>query len=135
MPPLKRAVAVVLVAAVALAAVVVLRGGSGSGRVDRAAAMLDDEDEFATSYEAADTLAKVGELLQAEGESCRGGSGDGDRCADLLAASAAAQVMAYRVLSCTAPGRFEARAAMAEHVDALADDRDPGEPPAPPTCR
>lgn len=127
----------VLVVAVVLALVVALlvRGGDDGDGLARARAMVDDDDRFGTAYEAGDAFAVIGQLLQEDGEACRrDDGGTSERCARLLAASAAAQVMAYRVLDCTAPGRFDARTDLAEHLDALASGDDPGDPPGAPDC-
>jgi hypothetical protein len=105
--------------------------GGGGGPVGDARRVLDDDDRFATSYEAGDALATVGGRLLEAGKACHGG------CDALLSASAFAQVLAVRVLDCTAPGRFAIRAAMRaylDEVDDLDDDATAPEPPDAPTC-
>ena len=124
-----------LVVLVAAAAVTVTACGADPSRVERAIAALDDEDRFATGEQAGDAMADVGALLQEEGTACRASDADAPRCDALLAASAAAQVPAARIIACTAPGRFEARTALADHLRAVDDDpRTAGPPPAPPDC-
>lgn len=122
----------VVVLAVALL-VVTRRDGNGDGLAE-ARRLLADDGRFDTAYDAGDTFAVVGQLLQEDGESCRRDDATRPRCAHLLSASAAAQVMAYRVLDCTSPGRFDARARLTEHLAALAAGQDPGDPPVPPDC-
>lgn len=85
--------------------------------------------------EAGDALARVGSILLQAGKEC-----DDDRCDALLSASAFAQVLAVRVLGCTAPGRFEMRRAMRRYLDAVAAARRHAgaavpEPPEAPRCR
>lgn len=129
--------ALVVLAAALLGAVTILvleRDGDDGG-LARGRALLADDERFDTAYRAADTLARVGELLQRDGADCRRDDGRAARCGHLLAASAAAQVMAVRVLDCTGPGRFAARTSLRDHLDAIADGDDPGQPPAPPDCR
>jgi hypothetical protein len=122
---LKRVAAVVL----ALAAATTACGGDRDV-VDRALDRLDDDDEFDTAFEAGDSLARIGGMLQAEGEV---------RSSEpLLSASAYAQVLAVRVLDCTAPGRHEAREAMRTFLHAVADVDDDArapQPPPAPDCR
>src|SRR5687768_1929248 len=102
---------------------------SGGGPVDDARRIVDDDDRFATSYDAGDALAKVGGQLLDAGKSCD--------CPALLSAAAFAQVLAVRVLDCTAPGRFEMREAMRAYLDDiedLDDDAAAPQPPRPPSC-
>ena len=105
--------------------------GGGGGPVADARHVLDRDSRFDTSYEAGDALAKIGSVLLAAGKRCEGG------CEPLLSASAYAQVLAVRVLDCTAPGRFEIRAAMRAELDAI-DGLPKGapapDPPRPPDC-
>jgi len=105
-------------------------GGGGGDAVDRALDRLEDDERFDTAFEAGDTFASIGGLLQAEGE---------ERSSEpLLSAAAYAQVLAVRVLDCTAPGRFEAREALRTFLRDVGDtddtDRAPQPPPAP-DCR
>jgi hypothetical protein len=124
----RRLVALVLVGALASC------GGSTSP-VERARRIVDDDDRFATSIEAGDALANVGSILLRAGKDC-----DDDRCGALLSASAFAQVLAVRVLDCTAPGRFQMRRAMRSYLDAVAAARRHSgvavpQPPEAPRCR
>jgi hypothetical protein len=111
-------------------ALVVLTACSDDDPVARALDALDDDDRFDTAEQAGEALAAIGADLLAEGR-------DRD-AAPLLSASAYAQVLAVRVLDCTAPGRSEIRAALRTYLEAVADadDDDPApEPPSPPDCR
>ena len=123
-------VAALAVAALVIVVVVAVIGDDDAGVVQRALSQLDDDARFDTAYEAGDTFASIGGRLQEEGES--------RDSLPLLSASAYAQVLAVRVLSCTAPGRFEARAALRELLEAVADlepDDPVPSPPSPPSCR
>jgi hypothetical protein len=124
-----------LIALVVAAAVTMAACGEDRSRLDEAIDVLDDADRFATGDEAGEAMADVGALLQEEGTECRSADPVAPRCDALLAASAAAQVTAARIIACTAPGRFEARTALAGHLRAVSDDpRGAGPPPAPPDC-
>lgn len=103
--------------AIALIGVLASCGGSASP-VERARRIVDDDDRFATSIEAGDALARVGSILLRAGKEC-----DDEGCDALLSASAYAQVLAVRVLDCTAPGRFQMRRAMRQYLDAVAEAR------------
>ena len=119
-----------------LLAALAVAGCGQPSRLERAEQILDDEDRFTTGLDAGEALADVGALLQEAGVACRERSPDSPRCSALLSASAAAQVMAVRIITCTAPGRFEGRMALLDHVRAVEDDPDrAGPPPAPPFCR
>ena len=125
-----RLVPLVVATVVALAAC-----GDEPTRVERAVDVLEDDDRFTTGERAGEAMADVGALLQEEGTECRSADPEAPRCDALLSASAAAQVTAARILGCTAPGRFEARTALADHLRAVDDDpRTAGPPPAPPDC-
>lgn len=121
---LRRASAAILVATLAACA-------GDPGPVDAARGVLDDDDRFQTSFEAGDALAQIGGRLLEAGRTCHGG------CDALLSASAYSQILAVRVLDCTAPGRFEMRAALRAYLDAiedLDDDAPAPQPPKPPDC-
>lgn len=103
-------------------------GGSRSGldaARDRAAA----DGSFSTAGRASEAFAMIAEDLLDAGRDC----GDGDRCADLLAASGWAQAVAVRVLRCTRPGVHAARADASALLAAL-DDGDRAELPPVPAC-
>ena len=105
----------------------------GSSPINQARKIVNDDDRFATSMEAGDALARVGSILLRAGKDCREG------CNALLSASAYAQVLAVRVLDCTAPGRFAMRRAMRRYLDDVEDARNHSAtavptPPAPPRC-
>ena len=96
--------------------------------------MVDDT-SFGTGIEAGETLARVAQHLERAVEACRREDG-GISCQALSASLGYSQVLASWVLTCTAPGRYEARTRMAaylEQVAAVAPDarRVPGPPPLP----
>jgi hypothetical protein len=123
-------VAPVLVAALALSTTAC---GRDASPVDRARTVVDDDGRFATSIEAGDALARVSSILLRAGKDCDGG------CDALLSAAAYAQVLAVRVLDCTAPGRFQVRRSMRRYLDAVEAARRTSsrlvpQPPPPPRC-
>jgi len=102
-------------------------GGGGGDAVAKARRVLDYDGRFATAYDSGDALAKIGSTLLRAGKRCDGGG-----CPALLSASAYAQVLAVRVLDCTAPGRERIRGAMRAELDAI-DELAPKAPaPTPP---
>ena len=117
-----------------LAVVLVALGvacSSGGGVVDDARRVLDDDGRFDTSFEAGDALAQIGGRLLAAGKRCESG------CDALFSASAYAQILAVRVLGCTAPGRFKVRRVMRtylDEIDGLPESGPAPEPPVPPDC-
>jgi hypothetical protein len=127
----------VLLAAAALVVVLSMASSAcseGASPIGRARAIVDDDERFATAIESGDALARVGSILLRAGKDCAEG------CDALLSASAYAQVLAVRVLDCTAPGRFEVRRAMRRELDAVDAARRRSAtavptPPAPPRCR
>lgn len=105
----------------------------GDSPITASRKIVDDDGRFDTSIEAGDALARVGSILLRGGKDCAEG------CDALLSASAYAQVLAVRVLDCTAPGRFEVRRAMRRYLDAVETSRNHSStavptPPAPPRC-
>lgn len=128
-------VVVLFVAAAALAAGFWVRSESeGLGRVS---ALLDDGDRHSTAFEAGDTLAEVAGLLLTEARRCDVSRETRRRCEATAQAAAFAQALAVRVLECTAPGRFEVRRALRDHlaaIDAMAPNDPPPPPPQLPTC-
>lgn len=120
----KRTLAIAMVAMIAACS-------GGGGPVADARKVLDDGSRFDTSFEAGDALAQIGGRLLDAGRRCDGG------CDALLSASAYAQILAVRVLDCTAPGRFEARDAMRSYldqIDGLSKSAPAPQPPRPPDC-
>ena len=123
-----------VLSAVVLAVTVVAPacGGDGGGPIADARHVLEDDGRFETSYDAGDALAKIASTLLRAGKRCDGGG-----CPALLSASAYAQILAVRVLDCTAPGRFRIRAAMRaelEAIDGLEPHASAPDPPDPPRC-
>jgi len=107
--------------------------GEGSSPIDQSRRIVNDDDRFGTSIEAGDSLAHVSSILLRAGKDCAEG------CDALLSASAYAQVLAVRVLDCTAPGRFQVRQVMRRYLDAIEHARNRSSktvptPPAPPRC-
>ncbi|MDQ1373838.1 MAG: hypothetical protein QOJ09_1176 [Actinomycetota bacterium] len=83
-------------------------------------------------------MARVAGLLRDDGSACRRDrSRDDRRCQARAAAFGYTQVVAVAVLSCTAPGRFQARTATLRYLRAIervgADGVLPT-PPPPPRC-
>ncbi|MEN3271771.1 MAG: hypothetical protein V7636_532 [Actinomycetota bacterium] len=105
----------------------------GDSPIGAARKIVDDDDRFATSIEAGDALAHIGSILLRAGKDCA------DGCDALLSASAYAQVLAVRVLDCTAPGRFKLRRVMRSYLDDVERSRQKSAtavptPPPPPRC-
>lgn len=127
-----RRVAGALLVSVALAGC-----GSDAGGLDAAIDIADDDAAFGTGPEAGESFARIAQHVDAARADCDDDT-DGTRCDALAAASGYAQVLAVRVLTCTAPGRFEARTAMLdllEAVESLGPDADEPPEPAPlPDC-
>lgn len=101
-----------------------------------AIAIAEDDGAFGTGPEAGDSLARIAQHLEDARARCS--ADEGARCAALGVASGYAQVLAARVLQCTAPGRFEARTGVLELLEAVdrMDDAatDLPEPPPLPDC-
>lgn len=122
----------------ALLAIVALAGcGSDRDGLEAAIAIAADDAEFGTGPEAGESFARIAQHVDDARADCDADA-DGVRCDALAAASGYAQVLAARVLTCTAPGRFEARTAMLgllEAIDSLGPDADEPPEPAPlPDC-
>lgn len=129
---------------VALAVLALVLGGTAlwwrSARptdvLQQATSVLDDRSRHGTAMAAGDALAEISGMLLDEARRCQR-SGDGQRCDATAQVAAFAQALAVRVLDCTAPGRFEARRVLREHLAAIdaMGPRDPAPPlPAVPTC-
>jgi len=119
--------------AVVVAVISISACSEGTSPIGQARKIIDDDHRFATSLEAGDALAHVGSILLRAGKDCREG------CDALLSASAYAQVLAVRVLDCTAPGRFQVRTAMRHYLDDVEKARNRSAhavptPPDPPRC-
>lgn len=76
---------------------------------------MHDADRFDTGIEAGETLARVSQHLERAIEDCRGDD-LGRQCQALSAAFGYTQVLAARVLACTAPGRYEARTGLMRYL-------------------
>jgi hypothetical protein len=115
---------------VAIVAVVAALAGCGGGTDDFAAArrIVDDRGRFASGIDAGESFAEAGRLLLADAERCSGA------CDDRFSAAAHANVLALRVLGCTAPGREDARSAMARYLAAIAAGVRSPTPPDAPSC-
>ena len=101
---------------------------------ERAVEVLDDDAGFTTAVGAGHSFLAVSELLRAEGEGCaRDGEQEQERaCEAWFAVSGYTQIVAVNVVECTAPGIFDARAALRDHVERLrAGDADNALPPVP----
>ncbi len=107
------------------AAVVLL---ADSPTVDDALRILDADPSFVSSEKGADSFADVADVLEAAGRTC-----DTPTCERLLEASAYARVVAVRVLDCTLPGLYDARAGMRSYVSQLRAGR-ATRPPSLPAC-
>lgn len=125
------------VLALAIAAAALAGCGSDAAPLDAAIDIADDEGEFGNGPEAGESFARIAQHLEDARAGCDAAV-DGTRCAGLAVASGYAQVLAARVLTCTAPGRFEARTAMRDllvAVDQLEPDAAKPPEPAPlPDC-
>lgn len=131
----RRVVVPIAVAAIVAAAVVTIIGamavgGEDSSSLERARALVADPGRFDSGEEAATTLARVAQHLNDAVRDCTAAGDPVDRCEALSAASGYAQVLAVRTLTCTAPGRFEARTGMSTLLDLVA--RAGGTPDDPP---
>ena len=102
-------------------------GGDGDD-LGKARRILDDESRFSTGLDAGEAFEEVGDLLLADARSCE------DACDGRFSAAAFARVLALRVLGCTAPGRLEARVAMARYLDDISEEREEPEAPGVPEC-
>lgn len=123
---------------VALLAALVLAPDDDPEPFERARSLLEDPQRFETGVEAAETLARAAQHLNDAIRNCRREAEHIARCRALSSASGYAQVLASVVLTCTAPGRFEARTRLASHlgrVDLVGAERATvPEPPPLPEC-
>ncbi len=87
--------------------------------LQRAAAVLDDGDRYRTAIAAGDALAEISGLLLDEARRCEPSRDAPRRCEAAAQAAAFAQALAVRVLDCTAPGRFEVRRVLGDHLTAI----------------
>lgn len=121
-----------------LAAVLVLTGRDGTSPLGSARSLADDPSRFETGQEAAETFARIAQHLNRAIEECVARGPGTPRCEALSAASGYTQVLASVVLTCTAPGRHEARtrtAAYLGEVEEVGAGRSaPPDPPPLPHC-
>lgn len=85
-------------------------------RLDEAIARLGDDDRFATSAEAGQTVADISVGLRQDGAACRSAGDETARCAALLSAAAFSAVTAVTLLDCTAPDVHDARVALRAYL-------------------
>lgn len=125
MIPRIRVAAVAVIVAVAVGAgLAVSRSPEG---VEGALEVLRDDSNFQSPRGAGESLARVADLLFADGKACAQRRGDQtSACVARLRASAHAHVAALRVLRCTLPDAHDARGAVLAAVEAIERvDRDP----------
>lgn len=125
--------ALLAVAALTTAAVTGVAGLDRFGREDhltKARAVMRDDAEFATATDAGAAFIQVSSLLQAAGEQCLR-EGRGPSCDHLFVTAAYSRVSAVSVLSCTRRGIAEARRALREHLEAIAERPAESLPPTP----
>lgn len=131
---------VILVVAAAVGASMFLASSRSTDARSAAEARIRDTDNFVSGETAGDALARSAGDVLTMAEQCERDGGPPDRCTTYYAASAWLQVAAMNALTCTAPGRHDARraalevfdlVATAEHAPASADA--PDLPPQP--CR
>lgn len=99
--------------------------------------MLDDGERYDTAIEAGDTLAEVSGLLLTAARRCSVDPGERVRCDAIAQAAALSQALAVRVLGCTAPGRYEARRLLRDHlrsIERMSPTDRPAMLPALPAC-
>jgi len=106
----------------------------GSSAIDEAGGILRDDGRFGTATEAGVSFGRIGDILLEASEDCP----DDANCEALRSATAYALVLARSVLTCTAPGRHDARRKMEAFLEAV-QDTSPDEPvpdsPRLPDCR
>ena len=95
-------------------------GGDSSSGIERAQDLIADDDRFGTPNEAAESFARVAELLLEEGRRCT------NACDGILAAAAWVQFVAIDVLPCRQPDVHDARVAVLDHLAAVQHAIDAG---------
>ncbi len=118
---------------VALGGVVALRSVDNPSTLDEAITQLQDNQRFATSGKAGQTVADISAALRTDGAACRDNDDDDARCAALLSASAFSAVTAFTMLDCTAPGVHDGRVAMLRYLRAVRSFVDGGAKGTPPS--
>ena len=117
-PPARRSAGIRLASLMVLASSALGACATSSG-LGRAAAILHDDSRFGNGPAAGEAFASMaGQLLHAA-QQCRGGKLS-DRCAALYEAAAGAEITGGRLLTCTAPGVYAARADWHAYLDRLA---------------
>lgn len=108
------------------------------GALERARSVVEDRDSFETGADAAASLARAAQHLNDAIRECTAEAPGSLRCQALSSASGYTQVLATVVLTCTAPGRFEARTRAASYLARVAqittEDAEVPEPPPLPEC-
>lgn len=121
----------------ALVALVLVPDDDREG-LERAQSVVEDRGNFETGADAAASLARVAQHLNDAIRECTDETPGSLRCQALSSASGYTQVLATVVLTCTAPGRFEARTRTASYLERIAGITTAGsdvpEPPPLPEC-
>lgn len=126
----------VLLGAAALGAVGLWRWvASDPSALARSQTVLEDRGRYHSALAAGDAFAEISGFLLAEARACTGDLAASERCDAVAEAAALSQVLAVRVLDCTAPGRFELRQVLRAHLSAIEamapDDSSPSLPSLP----
>lgn len=134
----RRNMLVVVVGVVSVLCALLLLPDEDPGPLERASSLVEDAERFETGAEAAATLARAAQHLNDAIRTCTEDAPGSLRCQAVSAASGYTQVLATLVLTCTAPGRFEARTRTAwylQRVDSLTTNHSTvPEPPPLPDC-
>lgn len=85
-----------------------------------AQALAADDDGFGSATQSGVTLTKVSERLESAGERCLASAKPGN-CDALFAGAGYSRVSAVGILTCTAPGIYDARVALRAYLERLAD--------------
>lgn len=128
---------VVLLAAAALGVGVWRWAASDPSALARSQTVLDDRGRYDSALAAGDAFAQISGFLLAEARACADDPAASERCDAVAEAAALSQVLAVRVLDCTAPGRFEFRRVLRAHlsaIDAMAPDDSSPSLPSLPAC-
>jgi hypothetical protein len=117
-----RGARLVLVVAIGLLALGVIASRT-LGRDDplgEARSMAADDGGFESATRAGVTLTKISERLESAGDRCLTSRTRKQSCDAFFAAAGYSRVSAVGILSCTAPGIFDARATLRDYLERLA---------------